>query len=494
LIGSLVSFAGARLFIRGRRISLTHRRKGSPTTTPPGVLYLRPFRKDPESQRTHSTFIFYSFKTYEEQIKSAFERIGQVRAVTGPAEKLAPLGAERVPLPDEEWQSEVTEWIKKAHLILIRASPSPGVVWEVGQVLSLGRADSTLLLVPDDGTEYREFVLATRHLFPAALPSWDFDSGDRRYGATIGIVRFDAERTPIIVRLRFSDYSLLPLERALRRAISNTPALRALQELAPRPFWERCGRVAQISVAAVLTLCVALILYSRVSPAVESLTLYAASFHFLSDGRLGPFLASLPPEFGSGLRSALDQNPSAKRLLERSKVLDVEFTTRAIHGIQNLPETDLLALTVALRDILAGGQQPCTVALCAMISDSGRDSSFVELLTRSRGPGAYAPILLRAATLADRPLTPPSPRGEGDSEALVLAIGPNDARRFIRISDAGPGAITVEDACWFQQTWLRVLPTLTPATRRARFLRLYFLSFFPPRWRGVDGCIIREAK
>lgn len=57
-------------------------------------------------------------------------------AVGGPGEKLPELGAARLHIEERVWKTEVFALIGRAHLTVIRAGKSEGVLWEVSETVA----------------------------------------------------------------------------------------------------------------------------------------------------------------------------------------------------------------------------------------------------------------------------------------------------------------------------------------------------------------------
>ena len=93
------------------------------------VLYLRSFGfdviDDLQAQRSAST--------EEVALVSDLERIGPVLAIGRPGEKLAHLGAARMYVTDEDWQTIAQRLMASARLVVIRAGNTPGLRWELAR-------------------------------------------------------------------------------------------------------------------------------------------------------------------------------------------------------------------------------------------------------------------------------------------------------------------------------------------------------------------------
>jgi hypothetical protein len=75
--------------------------------------------------------------------------IGPVVAVGKPGDSLAPLGAARFYLADDEWQQKVDALLRGSGAIVLRPETSAGTRWEVGEVSQLIDHRRLLLIVPN---------------------------------------------------------------------------------------------------------------------------------------------------------------------------------------------------------------------------------------------------------------------------------------------------------------------------------------------------------
>jgi hypothetical protein len=125
----------------------------------PPVVYLRPFQED-QRRRYHDPVgdrqggenagpNSSTQATREPKIARQITRIGPFVAVGKPGDSLAPLGAARIYVSDDEWQETVTSLVRRAAAVVLQPEASPGTFWEVdlvGQIVDMRRV---LLLVPD---------------------------------------------------------------------------------------------------------------------------------------------------------------------------------------------------------------------------------------------------------------------------------------------------------------------------------------------------------
>lgn len=118
------------------------------------VLYLRSFQDD--GSRTLSDWpamtigaLFYLlFSSVEQRFSKRLGTIGSFVAVGRPSETLPEIGAARMYLRDEDWQSVVKDLILRSRAVVIHAGPTPGLQWEMMTIRKEMRPEQVLLFVP----------------------------------------------------------------------------------------------------------------------------------------------------------------------------------------------------------------------------------------------------------------------------------------------------------------------------------------------------------
>jgi hypothetical protein len=83
----------------------------------------------------------------EQELAFILQRVGPVIAIGKPGEHLPELGAARLYASHESWQRTVLDMLRRSSLVLARVGASPGVQWELDQVLSLAQRSKVLILV-----------------------------------------------------------------------------------------------------------------------------------------------------------------------------------------------------------------------------------------------------------------------------------------------------------------------------------------------------------
>lgn len=164
----LFSFALIRLTLRGGRRLRVRARKAAmqPAETVvaedarPAVLFLRSFETEqvplagarlPWTLRGFDPGAEYG--TLEEMIVLGMTYLGPVVAVADPSQPVAPVGAARWRLSDDEWQRFVEMQIARARFIVVGLAETSGLWWEIEALKrSSGALDKTIFVSPPSAT------------------------------------------------------------------------------------------------------------------------------------------------------------------------------------------------------------------------------------------------------------------------------------------------------------------------------------------------------
>ena len=239
LPGAVISVAGARVAILGRRHLVSTYDVTEPHKVKDPILYLRPFASDDAVTQQPGVPVFLSLfdswnrawmsvssihglPRYEELLAYAFKRVGNVVTLGDPTERLPLLGATRIyaatpeppKTPDaEDWKLEVAAQILNARLVLLHIGTSGALWWEIEKIVEVADPQRVVLCVHPPGKlklslplfrklraealeAWREFRDACGSAFPKGLPE------------TIGDARF----------LQFeADWTARPVERPQRK-------------------------------------------------------------------------------------------------------------------------------------------------------------------------------------------------------------------------------------------------------------------------------------
>jgi hypothetical protein len=138
--------------------------------------------------------LFLNVETYsaEELLAKAFRPCGPFVAIGRPGEFLPTSGADRMYVPDEEWQQVVLDYLKASQAVVLQPARSEGVRWEMEKVFSLVLRHKILLSMlnfknrPNRYEELRYWMQKEYGVrLPVALPFLD----------TLACIYFEADGT-----------------------------------------------------------------------------------------------------------------------------------------------------------------------------------------------------------------------------------------------------------------------------------------------------------
>ncbi len=110
-------------------------------TLPPSRLYSRYWLAEPSPRRL------------DHELVERFSRIGPIVAIGRPGEEDLPFGAARLYLSDEEWRPRVLELAEQAAGIIVVVDESPGIEWEIKEMMADRFVEKTLFLASPKGSE-----------------------------------------------------------------------------------------------------------------------------------------------------------------------------------------------------------------------------------------------------------------------------------------------------------------------------------------------------
>jgi len=135
----------------------------------------------------------------EEELRDVLQPFGDLVAIGKPGEKLPTPGAARLYVSDAQWQSVVSEQMRSAALVLIRAGHSTGLLWELKQAFeTLDPTKLLILVLSMKAKAYAVFRGEASEIFGVAFPA---ANKFRRFGRVSGFVRFSSDWTPNVLRL-----------------------------------------------------------------------------------------------------------------------------------------------------------------------------------------------------------------------------------------------------------------------------------------------------
>ncbi len=109
------------------------------------ILWLRSFASD---DREAACIIDQDVPlTFEQMVTESLSKYGPVVAIGRPGEELPPLGALREYVGDD-WQIRVRELLSSAAVVVAILDDTPGLLWELKQIVDLGLHQRLILIIP----------------------------------------------------------------------------------------------------------------------------------------------------------------------------------------------------------------------------------------------------------------------------------------------------------------------------------------------------------
>ncbi len=154
--GLVVAAIGGVLFRIARALGRADTRRLLAVDHRPPLLYLRSFADDTLPLATIASarrpfFELLSFRgrdPFEEAVAWELATYGPVVAVGRPGHSLASLGAAREHLSDDTWKEQVAQRMDDARAIAVATGETPGLHWEVAQIVAAGHLDKTVFVFP----------------------------------------------------------------------------------------------------------------------------------------------------------------------------------------------------------------------------------------------------------------------------------------------------------------------------------------------------------
>jgi hypothetical protein len=174
----------------------------------PPVLYLRSFLDEDQdkgpvgaarSAKGSTQELSYSTPPWgvreQEALSILFREVGPYVAIGKPGERLPELGAARMYVPDQKWQSRVKALCASAQLVIVRAGVTAGLRWEVEHLVESVSPLKLLFLLPARTDNYGTFQNWVSEVLPVPLPI-EVPSGR--------LLMFDADWNPRVLPPRSS--------------------------------------------------------------------------------------------------------------------------------------------------------------------------------------------------------------------------------------------------------------------------------------------------
>jgi hypothetical protein len=138
--------------------------------------------------------------TEEEQLRDALQPFGDLVAIGKPGESLPTPGAAKQYAADDEWKGIVTDKMKKAPLVVIKAGSSEGLRWELREAIRILDPKRLLILINSmKKKEYQNFKQFADQILEVKFPTFE---EIQRFGKVLGFLQFSEKWKPDFLRLR----------------------------------------------------------------------------------------------------------------------------------------------------------------------------------------------------------------------------------------------------------------------------------------------------
>jgi hypothetical protein len=112
--------------------------------------------------------------TLEEQLGLAVRPLGTLIAIGNPNEKLPTPGGLRLYEREQDWQQAVIRLMQDATAVIIQASSTPGLIWEMGKCRELVQPERLVILLHKlSKKDYEKFSLMCSLRYNLAIPSYN---------------------------------------------------------------------------------------------------------------------------------------------------------------------------------------------------------------------------------------------------------------------------------------------------------------------------------
>lgn len=177
-----MAFGGGYLILRGRRHATLIGEHILADDHRPPIVYLRSFNGESRENR----FISYLRAAFTgnqiagnvpawgpvEQylLEQFFSIIGPYIAIGQPDEPIPHMGASRIYVEENHWHQRVIDLLQQSRLVILRSGGSPGLQWELDQLIKNVPPTKILLILTGRGKDYQAFRKWTNARFPKQLP------------------------------------------------------------------------------------------------------------------------------------------------------------------------------------------------------------------------------------------------------------------------------------------------------------------------------------
>lgn len=201
--GIVILLIGVKIWYRGKQYAATPGEEAESKDPRPPVVFLRSFNdeladktpwsviRNPFSDRRLAKEVPPGSPYERDLMERLFKKVGPYLAIGRPGESFADPGPARFYLPDDKWQDFVVSRLRRAQLVIIRAGVTPGLGWEMEQVVALVPPRKIIILLPMRRRDYAPFQKWAGALLPKPLPAVA-PKAER-------LLTFDADWTPVVL-------------------------------------------------------------------------------------------------------------------------------------------------------------------------------------------------------------------------------------------------------------------------------------------------------
>jgi len=174
-VGLLLIIAGFFATLTGRRMSAPDAKQVLATDRRAPSIYLRAFDDEVRERRTLNRIaVLFSpiaaVHSFEGHMAGMMSNFGPFIAIGRPGERLPELGAARMYVGDDEWQSTVLDILSRCKAVVLRGGQTEGLRWELGEVVRNMNPRQVLVVVPRKAAQFDAFRQWANTILPTPLP------------------------------------------------------------------------------------------------------------------------------------------------------------------------------------------------------------------------------------------------------------------------------------------------------------------------------------
>jgi TM2 domain-containing membrane protein YozV len=153
----------------------------------------------------------------EQELALFMSRIGPVVAIGKPGERLPELGAARLYAADDRWRDRITDLLRQARIVVVRAGNTPNLWWEIDQAMIAVPRYRVMVVCLGSDEHLAAFDRTFAHKFGAPRVQEEVPAASRwvsylqplglftlSANASMGkVIYFDRDGTPKAQRIRF---------------------------------------------------------------------------------------------------------------------------------------------------------------------------------------------------------------------------------------------------------------------------------------------------